>query len=668
MWRGLKETLRHWGDHCKFQPTERLDNGKSQHHSDRGRGATPIRNLSSCFHQLSRSPFSPFQGEKVAVRPDEGVVRWFTRHQILEIAERRGCRIGLGNSRFRSVVALLILSILTASPASAQESLLQREQARIETLRRITPSVVCVMAPSGEGGGSGVLISSDGYAISNFHVTSGSGTFMKCGLSNGKLYDGVIVGIDPTGDVALIQLQGRSDFEFAVPGDSDRVQVGQEVMALGNPFLLASDFSPTVTYGIVSGVRRYQYPAKTFLEYTDCIQIDASINPGNSGGPLFDIDGRWIGINGRASFEKRGRVNSGAAYAISVNQIQLFVDPLKCGLIVDHGVTDFTVETSPEGNVVVSQVSEVSEAWRRGLRPRAQILSFAGRLLTSANEFQNVVGIFPEGTRLPLTWRDKEGVHEATIRLRPLHAFQKAPELPAERRRKPAEDPENPKGDQPALHSAPDAFPEGLQKLFIEREGFCNYHFNQVRQKQLLEPLRNRVGSLGDPAKAWQVGFAMSGQGPALTGELAIGPTVAGVKLNGTPYLQNAAEPTAEEEPPQLPGFLIAMLQLRKLLSGTDSAFAEQIAMGQTLHLPLRKPVDVLVTREGTRTCRWYFGSESPLPVGVDVQYSEGLDEARLIFEDWSDRGGAVFPGRIGFISGPKEELKFLTAGEVIVK
>lgn len=273
-----------------------------------------------------------------------------------------------------STLLLFLFFWLTASSGlHAQQTLEQREAARVETIARISPSVVCVMAPNGEGGGSGVLMSADGFAVSNFHVTSGAGSLMKCGLDNGRLYDAVIVGIDPTGDVALIQLQGSTDFVAAQPGDSDHVRVGDEVMALGNPFLLASDFTPTVTYGIVSGVRRYQYPANTFLEYTDCIQIDASINPGNSGGPLFDIQGRWIGINGRASFEKRGRVNSGAAYAISVNQIQLFIEHLKCGLIVDHGVPEFTVETV-EGEVVVSQVSELSEAWRRGLRVHADCL------------------------------------------------------------------------------------------------------------------------------------------------------------------------------------------------------------------------------------------------------------------------------------------------------
>jgi len=565
------------------------------------------------------------------------------------------------------VVLLALISMLAAVDCvSAQQSIAEREAARVETIRRISPSVVCVMAPNGEGGGSGVLISADGYAISNYHVTSGSGSFMKCGLSNGKLYDGVIVGIDPTGDVALIQLQGRTDFEFARPGDSDQVRVGDEVMALGNPFLLASDFTPTVTYGIVSGVRRYQYPANTFLEYTDCIQIDASINPGNSGGPLFDIQGRWIGINGRASFEKRGRVNSGAAYAISVNQVQLFIEHLKCGLIVDHGVPEFTVETV-DGEVVVSQVAEVSEAWRRGLRPRAQIVSFAGRVVTSANDFQNVLGIFPEGTRLPLSWRDKDGQHNATIRLRPLHAFQKAPELPDERQQEPDGHPETPEESQPGKE-APDKLPESLTRLFVERDGFCNYYFNEVQQQRLLNPLRERVGSLGKAGSGWKIGLAASGAAPVLSGELTLGSAAAGLKLNNVPFLQNADDPLPSEEPPQLPGFLTAMLQLRRLLSGDKAAFNEQVAMGRTWHLPLAKNVDVLLTREGARTCRWYFADGAPLPVGVDVEYGQGIDEARLLFQDWADRGGAVFPGRVGMVSGEKEVLTWLTVGDISVK
>src|SRR5207244_6787770 len=132
------------------------------------------------------------------------------------------------------------------------------------------------------------------------------------------------------GDVALIKLMPKKEgqkFPFAALGDSDIVHEGDWSIAMGNPFLLATDFNPTVTFGLVSGVHRYQYPAGAILEYTDCIQLDTSINPGNSGGPLFAMTGELIGINGRGSFEKRGRVNSGVGYAISLNQIENFLVP-----------------------------------------------------------------------------------------------------------------------------------------------------------------------------------------------------------------------------------------------------------------------------------------------------------------------------------------------------
>ena len=111
---------------------------------------------------------------------------------------------------------------------------------------------------------------------------------MKCGLSDGKLYDAVIVGVDPTGDLAMVQLLGRDDFPAAELGDSDLMHAGDWCFTAGNPFLLATDFHPSIAYGIVSGTHRYQYPDGTLLEYADCLQVDAAINPGNSGGPLFN--------------------------------------------------------------------------------------------------------------------------------------------------------------------------------------------------------------------------------------------------------------------------------------------------------------------------------------------------------------------------------------------
>jgi S1-C subfamily serine protease len=202
-------------------------------------------------------------------------------------------------------------------------------------MQRSSAAAVAIFAGEA-GGGSGVLISPDGYALTNFHVVQPAGVAMKCGLADGRLYDAVLVGLDPTGDVALVKLLGRDDFPSAELADSDEVEVGDFCFAAGNPFLLATDFQPSISAGIVSGTRRYQFPAGTILEYADCLQVDAAINPGNSGGGLFDARGRIIGVNGRASFEKRGRVNVGVGYAISANQLRNFLGLLKGGRLVEH--------------------------------------------------------------------------------------------------------------------------------------------------------------------------------------------------------------------------------------------------------------------------------------------------------------------------------------------
>ena len=202
------------------------------------------------------------------------------------------------NFRPRHNQLLLLWTALLVGPAvclAAQpppEPVLQAQQQRIAAMEKATKAAVAVFSPGGGGGGSGVVISPDGYALSNFHVVKPTGNYMQCGMADGKLYDAVLVGIDPTGDVALIKLLGRDDFPTAELGDSDLVRAGDWCFAVGNPFLLATDFQPTISYGIVSGVHRYQPPAGTLLEYADCIQTDAAINPGNSGGPLFNAQGR----------------------------------------------------------------------------------------------------------------------------------------------------------------------------------------------------------------------------------------------------------------------------------------------------------------------------------------------------------------------------------------
>ncbi len=318
--------------------------------------------------------------------------------------------------------ASLLVATQVAIPATSPDDLvLQAEAKRIETIERISRPTLAIFDAKGQGGGSGVVISPDGYALTNFHVVAPTGPAMKCGLADGRFVDAVLVGLDPGGDVALIKLLGEGEFPAAELGDSDSVRVGDWAFVAGNPFLLADNFQPTITYGIISGVHRYQYPAGTLLEYADCLQTDAAINPGNSGGPLFDSEGRLIGINGRGSFEKRGRVNVGVGYAISINQIKRFLGMLKSGRIVDHASLGATVTNDPEGRVVIEDILESSDAFRRGLRYDDELVRFGGREIGSANAFKNVLGTYPGEWRVPVVFRRDGQEYERRVRLAAMH-------------------------------------------------------------------------------------------------------------------------------------------------------------------------------------------------------------------------------------------------------
>src|SRR5262249_8583787 len=112
------------------------------------------------------------------------------------------------------------------APLKVDEAVVQAETDRIAAVDKAVPSVLAIFAPGGQGGGSGVVISPDGYALTNFHVAKPCGNFMKCGMADGKLYDAVVVGLDPVGDVGLVKLYGRTDFPAAEIAESHQVQVG----------------------------------------------------------------------------------------------------------------------------------------------------------------------------------------------------------------------------------------------------------------------------------------------------------------------------------------------------------------------------------------------------------------------------------------------------------
>ncbi|MBC7820922.1 MAG: trypsin-like peptidase domain-containing protein, partial [Planctomycetaceae bacterium] len=552
---------------------------------------------------------------------------------------------------------------LAASAPAADQIVREAESKRVEVITRVAPTVVAVFAKGGAGGGSGVLISKDGFALTNFHVVSGLGPFMKCGLNDGVLYDAVLVGIDPTGDVALIKMLGREDFPIATLGDSDKLEIGDWTYVMGNPFLLATDFQPTVTYGIVSGTHRYQPPAGTWLEYTDCIQVDTSINPGNSGGPLFNSAGELVGINGRGSFEKRGRVNSGAGYAISINQIKFFHDQLKAGRVVDHATLGATVTTDSDGGVVVNGILETSDVFRRGLRSGDELVSFAGRPIHTVNQYKNILGIYPKDWMLPIVFRHEGERREIQARLRGLHAkselMPNAPKRPQQPPPKKGKDGKPEKQPDQPLPPRPDpqaealkkAIPEEWKSWFVAKTGYANYRFNQLEQDRVFTPLK----SLGDFASATG-SWRLSGQ--SATGdkfELTLAVKGVGLEIRDSAFFQQLEDSDAADEPPGTGGFLIAAHQLRLLLSKGSSAFTECFYFGSEPLDGRGELVDVIDTTLSAVETRWFFSRSSGVLLGMDSRLHEDAEACSVRFDGWNDFGGRRLPTMWQVRSGEKE-------------
>lgn len=340
----------------------------------------------------------------------------------------------------------LLLQMLPC-PASAQEMspedwnrVKAAESQRLEAIRLVEGSVVAIYDFGRQGGGSGVLIDSSGIAVTNHHVIMGAGVKGMAGLADGQLYEWDLIGTDPGGDVAIIQLKGKSEFPRSRLADSETVRVGDWALAMGNPFVLTEDQSPTVTLGIVSGVKRFQEGAgQNQLVYGNCIQVDSSINPGNSGGPLFNLSGRVIGINGRGSFLDRGRVNVGLGYAISSNQIKNFLPELLATKLVEHGTLDANF-SDQGGRVVCSTINETSAVAEAGLQLGDELLEFEGETIGSANQFMNLVCTLPVGWPATLkVRRGDDSIREITVRLLG---------LPYEKPGKPPAQKENPKPEE----------------------------------------------------------------------------------------------------------------------------------------------------------------------------------------------------------------------------
>ena len=257
--------------------------------------------------------------------------------------------------------------------------------------------------------GSGILVSSDGYIITNDHV-AGNASETVVTLTNGKQYKAKTIGSDPVSDICLLKIEPATQgvgehFPFIPFGNSDDAIIGEWVIALGNPFgLFEINDKPTVTVGVISATGMNLDPVQNRY-YLNMLQTDAAINGGNSGGPLVNSIGELIGMN-TIIYTAGGNSGSiGLGFAIPVNKIKRIMEELKTkGKIdrdfhpgfaiqnIDETIAGYFKLESTRG-VIVTQVEKKSPAGRAGLKP--------GDVIVQINDFkinnqQNLIGVLQE--------------------------------------------------------------------------------------------------------------------------------------------------------------------------------------------------------------------------------------------------------------------------------
>lgn len=269
------------------------------------------------------------------------------------------------------------------------------ESTVIRVAREITPTVVSVSQQ--EGSGSGIIVSRDGLVLTNAHVV-GASRAVDVGLADGRTLRGQVLGRDPSIDVAVVRVSA-SNLPAAPLGDSDKLEVGQSAIAIGNPLGLER----TVTSGVVSAVNRN--PRGIPLD--GLIQTDAAISPGNSGGPLVDSQGRVIGIN---TAILSGAGATGLGFAVPINLANDVVrQVLATGRItrayIGIGYTDIEPEVARQfglpvkEGIIVGRVEPNSPASRAGLRTQDLIVRANDTPITNGGDLRRVLrGLSPQNT------------------------------------------------------------------------------------------------------------------------------------------------------------------------------------------------------------------------------------------------------------------------------
>ncbi|MEN8190851.1 MAG: DegQ family serine endoprotease [Thermodesulfobacteriota bacterium] len=253
------------------------------------------------------------------------------------------------------------------------------------------------------GAGSGFIIGEEGYILTNNHVVEGADV-ITVRLADEREFKAKIVGTDPQSDVAVIKIDGK-DLPVLPLGDSNKIEVGEWVIAIGSPF----ELSQSVTVGVVSAKGRSRMGIN---DYENFIQTDAAINPGNSGGPLLNTSGEAVGIN-TAIFSRSGG-NMGIGFAIPINMAKNIEKQLKSNGKVTRGWLGVVIQDVTEAlarsfgleqaeGILVAEVAEDSPAARGGLSQGDVIVGLDGVQVKGVDELRNKVAMITPGTTVAVT-------------------------------------------------------------------------------------------------------------------------------------------------------------------------------------------------------------------------------------------------------------------------
>ncbi len=371
---------------------------------------------------------------------------------------------GVAASRWTDSIPFLGNRSITLSDADIDREiveLIEEESATINVVERVTPAVASIIVrkplkdvtssrfgspedffffePSVEvdpeklveiGGGTGFFVTSDGLLVTNKHVVEDATATYSVVMNDGEEYPVEVVDTDPFFDIAVLRVQGQEDREFPVVtfGDSDRIRIGQTVIAIGNTL---SQYRNTVTKGVVSGIDRnvsaydFQFGAELI---EGAIQTDAAINPGNSGGPLINLLGEVVGVNTAVSAE-----GEGVGFAIPINEVKQAVkDVQDVGRIVrpwlgvrfvmldeesaeEFGLVDARGALLAQGNRGEPAVVPDSPADKAGLQEGDVVLSIDGEELSADHSLAEAIRSHTPGDSVTMTVKRGEETFDVDV-------------------------------------------------------------------------------------------------------------------------------------------------------------------------------------------------------------------------------------------------------------